>query len=195
MRERTASIFWKPRLVMPALCSHIAFMANRTLTVRGVSDATLERLRARAAASRRSLNGELLTILDGAAAGESSRPSPDLSVREATAPAYADAAEREPALLATVDRAALAEVCRRHHIAWLAVFGSHARGDARPDSDVDVVVDFVPGMTPGFGVVRVAEALRPVLGGRRVDLVTRRGLAPRLREQILAGARTLYAAE
>jgi predicted nucleotidyltransferase len=43
--------------------------------------------------------------------------------------------------------------------------------------------------------MRVADALRPVLGGRRVDLVTRRGLAPRLREQILAGARTLHAAE
>jgi predicted nucleotidyltransferase len=75
------------------------------------------------------------------------------------------------------------------------VFGSHARRDARPDSDVDVVVDFAPGATPGLGIVRVADALRPVLGGRRVDLVTRRGLAPRLREQILSGARTLYVAE
>jgi predicted nucleotidyltransferase/plasmid stability protein len=174
-------------------------MANRTLTIRGVSDATLERLRSRAAASRRSLNGELLTILDLAAAGESSRtssgPGPDLTVREAAAPAYADAAEREPNLLANVDAAALTAVCARHHIVWLAVFGSHARGDARPDSDVDVVVDFAPGATPGFGIMRVAEALRPVLGGRRVDLVTRRGLAPRLRESILSDARTLYAAE
>jgi hypothetical protein len=174
-------------------------MANRTLTIRGVSDATLERLRSRAAASRRSLNGELLTILDRAATGESGRPSgaaePDLIVREAAAPTYADAAERASTLLANVDAGALAEVCARHHIVWLAVFGSHARGDARPDSDVDVVVDFAPGSTPGLGIVRVAEALRPVLGGRRVDLVTRRGLAPRLREQILSDARTLYAAE
>jgi hypothetical protein len=174
-------------------------MANRTLTIRGVSDATLERLRYRAATSRRSLNGELLTILDRAATGESGRTSAeagsDLTVREAAAPAYADGAERDSTLLANVDAAALAEVCARHHIVWLAVFGSHARGDARPDSDVDVVVDFAPGTTPGFGIMRVADALRPVLGGRRVDLVTRRGLAPRLREQILAGARTLHAAE
>ena len=173
-------------------------MADRTLTIRGVSDATLRRLRSRAAASRRSLNGELLTILDRAVAGESGRtpatPGPDRAVREA-APAYAESAERAPNLLASVDGAALTEVCARHHIVWLAVFGSHARGDARPDSDVDVVVDFAPGMTPGFGIVRVADALRPVLGGRRVDLVTRRGLAPRLREQILSGARTLHAAE
>lgn len=169
-------------------------MAERTLTIRGVSDAILERLRARAEASRRSLNGELLTILDQAAAAESPASAPVLAVREA-APAYADAAELESTLLADVDRRALAEVCRRHDIEWLAVFGSHARGDARPDSDVDVVVDFVAGMTPGFGIVRVAEALRPVLGGTRVDLVTRRGLAPRLREQILSQAQTLYAAE
>jgi predicted nucleotidyltransferase/plasmid stability protein len=173
-------------------------MADRTLTVRGVSDATLDRLRTRAAASRRSLNGELLTILDHAAAGESNRSSagarPDLAVREAT-PAYAELAERAPNLLANLDTAALTEVCARHHIVWLAVFGSHARGDARPDSDVDVVVDFAPGMTPGFGIVRVADALRPVFGGRRVDLVTRRGLAPRLRDRLLSDARTLHAAE
>jgi hypothetical protein len=93
-----------------------------------------------------------------------------------------------------VHRDALAAVCRRHHIRWLAVFGSHARGDARPESDVDVVVDFEPGMTPGLGIVRVAEALRSVFGGRRVDLVTRRGLSPRLRGRVLATALVLYGA-
>jgi hypothetical protein len=94
-----------------------------------------------------------------------------------------------------VDQTALADVCRRHHILWLAVFGSFARGEARPDSDVDVVVDFAPGNTPGFGLVRVAEALRPLFGGRRIDLLTRRGLSPRLRGPILSSATTLYAAE
>ncbi|MBI4419406.1 MAG: nucleotidyltransferase domain-containing protein [Gemmatimonadetes bacterium] len=93
-----------------------------------------------------------------------------------------------------VDRDALETVCRRHHIRSLAVFGSHAKGNAGPDSDVDVVVDFEPGMTPGLGIETVAEALRPVLGGRRVDLVTRRGLSPRLRERILATAVPLYGA-
>ena len=68
----------------------------------------------------------------------------------------------------------------------LALFGSQARGDARFDSDIDVLVDFEPGMTPGLGIVTAAEALRPVLGGRRVDLVTRRGLRPALLERILA---------
>jgi predicted nucleotidyltransferase/plasmid stability protein len=170
-------------------------MADRTLTIRGVADAVLARLRARAAANRRSLNGELLAVLDRAADDESAPHRPQGTVREPAAAPYAEAAQRAATLLAHVDRGALEDVCRRHHIVWLAVFGSRARGDAVADSDVDVVVDFAPGMTPGFGIVRVADALRPVLGGHRVDLVTRRGLSPRLREQILSSAKTLYAAE
>jgi hypothetical protein len=169
-------------------------MADRTLTIRGVADAVLERLRARAAANRRSLNSELLAILDRAAAAESAPTRPPGTVREPAAARYAETARPAATQLAHVDRGALEDVCRRHHIVWLAVFGSLTRGDARADSDVDVVVDFAPGMTPGFGIVRVADALRPVLGGRRVDLVTRRGLSPRLREPILASAMTLYAA-
>lgn len=173
-------------------------MATRSLTIRGIPDHVLARLRARAARHHRSLNGEVLAILS--AAGEHEDRGPGL-VREA-APAYiaGDVApaitESSPrALLAeTIDAAALARVCRQHHIQWLALFGSHARGDARPDSDVDVVVVFEPGRTPGLGIVRVAEALRPVLGGGRVDLVTRRGLSPRMRDRVLAEAQELYAA-
>jgi uncharacterized protein len=159
-----------------------------TITIRGLTDATLDALRSRAAAGRRSLNGELLSILDDAvAAGTPAIPV----LREPTAQPYA--AVPASSLLEDVDRAALAATCRRHRITWLAVFGSHARGDARAGSDVDVVVDFAPGATPGFGMVRVAESLAGPFGGRRVDLVTRRGLAPRLRERVLAEARELYA--
>jgi hypothetical protein len=170
-------------------------MPTRTITVRGIPDAALKRLRARAAANRRSLNGELLEILD-AAAVESARPSraPTVVRDTATEPYQAPDSAHAP-LIASIDREALTAVCRRYHIRWLAVFGSHAQGTARPDSDVDVVVEFVPEKTPGFGMVRVAEALRPVFGGRRVDLVTRRGLSPRLREAILNSAQTLHAAE
>jgi predicted nucleotidyltransferase len=91
-----------------------------------------------------------------------------------------------------VDRRALAEVCRRHHLRRLAVFGSRATGGARPDSDVDVVVEFEPGMTPGFGILGVAEALRPALGGNPVDLVTWRGLRSPLRERVQATAVPLH---
>jgi len=85
-------------------------------------------------------------------------------------------------------------VCREYHIRSLAVFGSQVSGAVHADSDVDVLVEFAPGMTPGLGFVSVADALRPVFGGRRVDLVTRRGLAPRVRDHILRTAVPLYGA-
>jgi predicted nucleotidyltransferase len=170
-------------------------MPPRTLTLRGVPDATLKRLRARAAANRRSLNGELLAILDTVADEPPASEGGSRVVQEPVTAPYAVRATSGLPVFDAVDQAALAEVCRRHHIRWLAVFGSHARGDARPESDVDLVVDFAPGKTPGFGLVRVAEALRPLFGGRRVDLLTRRGLSPRLRRSILNSARTLHAAE
>lgn len=170
-------------------------MPLRTLTVRGISDATLKRLRARASLNRRSLNGELLAILDAVPAQAPRASSPVSAVREAATVPYPAEASRSLPRLERVDPEALAEVCRRHHIRWLAVFGSYARGDAGPGSDVDVVVDFSPGRTPGFGMARVAEALRPLFGGRRVDLLTRRGLSPRLRGAILSSARTLHGAE
>jgi uncharacterized protein len=186
-------------------------MTTRALTIRGIPDDVLGRLRARAAERHRSLNGEVLAILTRAVGAVPDAMEHDAgaarteAVRE-TAPVYGTGREAHEfssavhhyaagvSLLDEVDRDALAAVCRRHHIRWLAVFGSHARGDARPDSDIDVVVDFAPGRTPGLGIIRVAEALRPVFGGRRVDLLTRRGLAPRLRDRILAEARELYAA-
>lgn len=168
-------------------------MRTHTLTIRGVPDSVLRVLRKSSEGNRRSLNGELLTILERAAGtGRESRAGS--TVRAPLPPPYATRRESglPPRFTATVDRDALARVCRRHHIRWLAVFGSQARGEARPDSDVDVVVEFEPGMTPGFAIETVVEALRSVLGGRRVDLVTRRGLSPRFREHILATAVPLY---
>jgi predicted nucleotidyltransferase/plasmid stability protein len=189
-------------LAANAYCNHIATMANRSMTIRGVPDTVLARLRARAARQHRSLNGEVLAIL--ARAAEEGADDPGTGTVREVAAVYgragqaADGSAAGPAssasLLDAVDRAALARVCRQHHIRWLAVFGSHARGDAGPGSDIDVVVDFAPGMTPGLGIIRVADALRPVFGGRWVDLVTRRGLAPRLRDRILSEARVLHAA-
>lgn len=169
-------------------------MPRRTLTVRDIPDDQLKRLRARAESNHRSLNGELLVILADASLAEARPPAALPLVREATLREYTAAPKRERALTDTVDRKALAAICRRYGIRWLALFGSHASGTARADSDVDVIVDFEPGKTPGFGIVRVADALRATFGGRRVDLVTRNGLSPRLREQVLAGAVPLYGA-
>ena len=72
------------------------------------------------------------------------------------------------------DTAALEGVCRRYGIRRLALFGSNVRGTARPDSDVDLLVEFEPGATPGL--LRMAEIelqLSELLGGRRVDLWAR----------------------
>src|SRR5216117_2977915 len=84
--------------------------------------------------------------------------------------------------------------CRRHHIRKLALFGSVLRDDFRPDSDVDVLVEFQPGHVPGLDFVTIERELSGLLHGRRVDMVTPKFLSPRLRSQILASAEPLYVA-
>ena len=96
--------------------------------------------------------------------------------------------------LLDVDPSALEEFCARWAVAELAVFGSVARGEARPDSDVDILVQWKPGAPIGFlAMARMADELGALLG-RRVDLVPRDGLRPRIREAVLAAAATLYVA-
>jgi uncharacterized protein len=68
------------------------------------------------------------------------------------------------------DEVKIADFCRRHHIRRLALFGSVLRDDFRPDSDVDVLVEFAAGRTPGL--IRLAGMeleLSALLGGRKVD--------------------------
>jgi predicted nucleotidyltransferase len=79
------------------------------------------------------------------------------------------------------------EELARLGVARLMVFGSVARGEAGPDSDVDVLVDFdrPVGLFAFAGLKRRLEEIV----GRRVDLVTRGGLRPELRSAILAEAR------
>lgn len=166
-------------------------MPERTITIRGVPDAVLKALRTVAGANRRSLNAELLGVLERAAAEVRKRSAAD-SVREKARAPY-PAPGGGPGV-AAVSGPALDQVCRRYHIRSLAAFGSWARGQARPDSDVDLVAEFEPGRTPGLAIMSVEEALKPLFGGRRVDLVTVRGLSPALRERIRAEAVPLYGA-
>ncbi len=94
-----------------------------------------------------------------------------------------------------IDRGALADFCRRHHVRKLSLYGSVLRQDFRPDSDVDVLVEFEPDHVPGFIALHgMEEELSGLLGGRRVDLVTERFLNRRIRERVLAGAEVQYAA-
>ncbi len=92
------------------------------------------------------------------------------------------------------DRRRLGEFCQRHHIRKLALFGSVLRDDFRPDSDVDVLVEFQEGRGPGLiAFCQMEEELAPLLGGRRLDLVTPKFLNPRIRDRVLASAEVEYA--
>ncbi|MCG6955021.1 MAG: nucleotidyltransferase family protein [Gemmatimonadetes bacterium] len=89
-----------------------------------------------------------------------------------------------------IDSTRLAELCRQHGVKRLRVFGSTARGDDRPDSDVDLIADF--GSPTGlFALIRFEKALS-VLFGRPVDLVTEPGLSPYMRDSILSSAAVLF---
>ena len=90
----------------------------------------------------------------------------------------------------------LAEICRRYHVAKLELFGSRARGDARPESDVDLLVSFEVGYTPGLEFVELAEELESTFQ-RHVDLLTRssieRSSNPFRRQSILLTTESVYA--
>jgi hypothetical protein len=93
-----------------------------------------------------------------------------------------------------IDNKLIAEFCRKHHIAKLALFGSVLRDDFRPDSDVDVLVWFKPGETPGmFGLVRMEMELSEIIG-RKVDLRTPPELSHRFRDKVISEAEVQYAA-
>jgi uncharacterized protein len=87
----------------------------------------------------------------------------------------------------------LRELCERYGVAELAVFGSQSRGDGRPDSDVDLLYVLAPGRRLGFSINELEDGLA-ALFGRTVDLVSKKALHPMLRDEVVAQARTLYAA-
>ena len=86
----------------------------------------------------------------------------------------------------------LRDICRRFHVRRLAIFGSASRGEASPASDVDLLVDFEEGHHPGWDIILLEDELSEVFDGRRIDLVNRKYLKPRLRDSILRSARDLY---
>ena len=74
----------------------------------------------------------------------------------------------------------------RYGIRNIRVFGSFARGDARPESDLDLLVEYVPGES-GFAFVHFCEEAEALLG-RSVDVATENSLHPLIRERVLAEA-------
>ena len=93
----------------------------------------------------------------------------------------------------SIDRAAVSEFCERHRIARLALFGSVIRDDFRPEGDIDVLVEFQPGIRVGLAFIRMQDELSAVLG-RTVDLHTPASLSKYFRDQVLREAEPLYVA-
>ncbi|MEQ1857280.1 MAG: nucleotidyltransferase family protein [Longimicrobiales bacterium] len=88
------------------------------------------------------------------------------------------------------DSRRLADFCRNNDITRLRIFGSAARGDDRPDSDVDLIADF--GSPVGyFELIRAEDDLASFFG-RPVDLLTERAISPFMRAEVLGSARVIF---
>lgn len=93
-----------------------------------------------------------------------------------------------------VNEAQLTRICQQYGVRELLVFGSAARGTLTPNSDFDLLVEFLPNSEPGLLdhaglMLDLSELL-----GRKVDLVSKNGLKPQIRETVMHDARLLYAA-
>ena len=95
----------------------------------------------------------------------------------------------------SIPKAELAAFCRANGIRKLAIFGSALREDFGPDSDIDLLVEFAPGRTPGLRFVGMAAELSELFG-RPVDVQTRPSVerSPNYirRKEILDSAEVIY---
>jgi len=85
----------------------------------------------------------------------------------------------------------IAAFCRRHRVRKLSLFGSILREDFGPDSDIDVLVEFEPGATPGFAFFGLQEELSAMFG-RQVDLNTPGFLSDYFRDEVMREAEVQY---
>lgn len=88
-------------------------------------------------------------------------------------------------------QAKIEQFCQQHQIYKLALFGSVLRDDFTEDSDVDVLVEFLPGKTPGLAIVTIADELSDILG-RVVDLRTSGDLSRDFRDRVLQESVPIY---
>jgi predicted nucleotidyltransferase len=105
--------------------------------------------------------------------------------------------EEAPAMIARlpVEADTLAEVCKRHRIRKLSLFGSQLDGTARADSDFDLLVEFEPDAEVTlFDIARVEIELSSLLGGRKVDLRTAEDLSRHFRDEVVRRAQPQYVA-
>jgi predicted nucleotidyltransferase len=87
----------------------------------------------------------------------------------------------------------LREFCQKNHIRRLAVFGSALRSDFRPDSDIDLLVEFEPEHTPSLlQMARLERELSAFFDGRKIDLRTKEDLSRYFRDAVVASAKVIY---
>ncbi len=93
-----------------------------------------------------------------------------------------------------ISESSLRAICQSYGVKELMVFGSAARGELRPDSDIDILVEFTP--QARIGIVKFGALIEDLeaLFHRPVDLVNKNGLKPWIRPQVLKDAQLLYAA-
>lgn len=88
----------------------------------------------------------------------------------------------------------LRRFCERHRIRRLALFGSELKGTSRPDSDLDILVEFEPGKESGLlRLAQMEEELSALVGGRKVDLRTPGDLSRYFRDEVVRKAEVEYA--
>ena len=86
----------------------------------------------------------------------------------------------------------LADLCRRHRIRRLSLFGSVLRDDFGPNSDVDMLVEFEPGYSPGWDIIHVEEDFSRLYGGRKVHFANPKYLNRHLKKRVLGEAVLQY---
>lgn len=93
-----------------------------------------------------------------------------------------------------IEQGLISGLCQRYQVHELSLFGSVARGVAHPDSDIDLLVEFLPGAAVDLVDFNSLTMELSQTLGRKVDLVSKNGLRPMIRDAVLAEARPLYTA-
>lgn len=91
-----------------------------------------------------------------------------------------------------VNKARIEDVCKKYQVEFLGVFGSAARGESRPDSDVDLLIRFSPQAKVGYFKLFDVEQSLTINFGKRVDLVTQDALSPYIKDQVYSDLQTIY---
>lgn len=89
----------------------------------------------------------------------------------------------------------IAAFCRKYHIRSLALFGSILREDFTPESDIDILIEFEEGKTPGFfTILTMEEELSDIFGGKKIDIRTPEDLSRHFRDDVINSCEVCYKA-